>query len=226
MMRRADHIFSYTATGAQVAILSGVTANHVTVLGNTSDVEGLLTAAAALSESDLRSFRISHGLGDATAYCYIGGLDGDKRVEWLAEALGHLYRIDPSIKVLLAGHGSQRHLLDDAQRRSQLIDVGYADDRMKAIMAGVCDAVLSPGRIGLVAVDALAMKLPIVTSDFSFHAPEVEYLTEGESIVSVMGGPEKYAEFLARRKLPKVTSRPPSLNDMVARFQEGILAML
>jgi hypothetical protein len=35
---------------------------------------------------------------------------------------------------------------------------------------------LMPGRVGLVAVDCLALGLPMITTTFDRHAPEAEYL--------------------------------------------------
>ena len=51
------------------------------------------------------------------------------------------------------------------------------------MLGRVASYMVIPGRVGLVAVDALALGLPVVTTDFPHHAPEVEYLT-GEALVS------------------------------------------
>jgi hypothetical protein len=51
-----------------------------------------------------------------------------------------------------------------------------------AALSHVSSAIWMPGRVGLVAVDALALGLPVLTTHFPFHAPELEYLVEGRSV--------------------------------------------
>ena len=42
-----------------------------------------------------------------------------------------------------------------------------------ALLGCVCDVMVIPGRVGLVAVDAMALGLPLVTTKHDAHAPEL-----------------------------------------------------
>ena len=48
--------------------------------------------------------------------------------------------------------------------------IGRADGEALARLSTVVDIVMIPGRVGLVAVDALALGLPIATTTYPVHA--------------------------------------------------------
>jgi hypothetical protein len=79
-----------------------------------------------------------------------------------------------------------------------------------------------PGRVGLVAIDALALGLPVHTTDFGFHAPEIEFLQPGE-LEYLPDNPTQYSlESLSlitqRRKWPERPLRNdiPSVQHVAA----------
>jgi hypothetical protein len=94
-------------------------------------------------------------------------------------------------------------------------------------------AILMPGRIGLVAVDALALKLPVLTTDWKYHAPEAEYLAEGHSMHILPNDPYEFAKsaisFLATSRSHEkndIQWQYPTIEAMVNNFAEGIVSML
>ena len=103
---------------------------------------------------------------------------------------------------------------------------------MKALIAATARLLVNPGRIGLLAVEALVMGLPIVTTRWPYHAPEVEYLIEGETVHSSANDTESYVQLILEllhkqpRKALTVNADVPLLSDMVARFASGITNML
>jgi glycosyltransferase involved in cell wall biosynthesis len=160
---------------------------------------------------------------------YIGGLDTSKRVDRLVEILDALWLITPKLKCLIAGSGSDAHLLDAASQRGQVARIPYANASDKALISRVASCLLNPGRIGLIAVDALAMGLPIVTMPYAFHAPERDYLTEG---VSLFVGPENasdHAQWLVDFVSTLEPARSwwfPTVTEMIQRFTDGVTQML
>jgi glycosyltransferase involved in cell wall biosynthesis len=93
-----------------------------------------------------------------------------------------MWTIDPLARLVVGGRGSDESLLHAAAQRGQVTMLGYAGPAEKALIASVASALVMSGRIGLVAVEALAMRLPFVTTTWRYHAPEVEYLTEGITV--------------------------------------------
>jgi hypothetical protein len=92
------------------------------------------------------------------------------------------------------------------------------------------EAIVMPGRIGLVAVEALVLNIPIVSTDYPHHAPEAEYLKLGASRFDAPNEPKQYAEYLRRFLLspPERGERAefPTLEGMVERYRAGVLTLL
>ncbi|MEU2204813.1 glycosyltransferase [Microbacterium oleivorans] len=225
LMRRADQVFAYTASGANAAVEAGVDPMKVRMLRNTIDTQALESAVRTVTKADAEAFRSRHGLRGPT-FGYLGGLDASKRIDYLAAALEEMWSLNPAAKVIVAGHGDQAGLLNVAASRGQVIMLGYADARSKALIGEVSSALLMPGRIGLVAVDALTLRLPIITSEYPWHGPEREYLKDGSDVLVVSGGPRQFALAALSSDLPKVASAAPGLDGMVSTFADGVRALV
>ena len=96
---------------------------------------------------------------------------------------------------------------------------------------------MMPGRVGLIAVDSLTMQLPIVTTSWPWHAPEIEYLTPGENSLVCEDNVEVYSaevvkllkneELLASmKKYCAVESKKYTTENMALNFHEGVLKAL
>jgi len=236
-LRKADQVFAYTPGGTAYAIEAGVPAERVTTVFNAVDSSALINAQNALTATETDTFIETHRLEPNWTVCFIGGLDASKRIAFLAEVLDKLWTIEPRVKLLVAGKGSDWALLDAAADRNQVIRLGYADDRLRALTASVSRGIVMPGRIGLVAVDALILDRPIFTTDWPFHAPESEYLVEGESRITLTDDPSSFAtellQHLANTQNVSVSpsgaspERPfPTLEQMVDNYAQGVVSLL
>lgn len=228
-MRAADHIFAYTPGGAQYAVNSGIDLQKITTVMNTVDTSELNEQLAGITDTQIKEFTDSITTNTFRGVCFIGGLDSTKRIEFLAQSLDSLWNIDPSVKVLIGGRGPEEYMLENAYQRKQAISFGYVGREKKAMLLRASKAICMPGRIGLVAVDALVARRPVVTTDWPFHAPEVEYLTEGKSRFTSEDDPYLYAT-----KILETISTPisaanfdyPNISDMTDNFASGVLRMM
>lgn len=217
-MRNADHVFAYTAEGARHAVEAG--AQAVTTVGNSVDVRYLQDVTP--EEGVLRL-----GVDARRVVGYIGALDTAKRIDFLASSLDYLWGTAPDVLVLVAGHGPDGALLDRAVERGQVVRVGYGTPEIKAAMADVCEALLCPGRVGLVAVESLAMGRPLITTQWPHHAPEVAYLDAGTSVVFTKDDPAAYAASIAAPRNPdRADWAYPTIDSMVENFVSGAFEML
>lgn len=227
-MRNADRVFTYTPAGADFAVSAGTSRDRITVLMNTIDTTALEEACAQVSAADLEQFRARYGLAAGAVVAYVGGLDESKRIDALVEALDGLWVTRPDVRVLIGGQGAQSPMLQPAVQRGQAIMLGYVGAQEKALMARAASVLLNPGRVGLIAVDALVMGLPLVTLRSDFHAPEIAYLEEGVSLHTTSSAAELaplVLSVLASHGLPE-THTYPRLPDMVERFASGLSEML
>ena len=230
-MRFADQVFAYTSRGRDFAVNSGIPADKVTTVFNTIDSTELMLAVQDLSPEQVSNFAAQHSLDPHKTLSYIGGLDQSKNIGLLAEILDHLWAHDRQIKVLIGGRGADEALLNRSASRGQVVKLGRVAAQEKAVMAANSFALLNPGRVGLVAVDALALKLPVYTSIWPFHAPEIDYLTEGESVHFCRPHAEDFAGKLLHdiknpNKLHRAPKQPPTLDAMTTNFTEGVKRML
>lgn len=230
-MRLASRVFAYTPGGAAYAEARGVPASRITTVMNTIDTDELSSAMVAAQESDTSELRIPQWPSGWPVYAYIGGLDSSKRIDFLAESLAVLWERNASVRVIVAGSGADEYLLDDAVERGQVERIGYADAYTKARLALMLRAYLNPGRIGLLAVDALVTGRPILAAQHAWHAPEKEYLVEGQSILTSAPTPEAYAELInchatKSESLNSPAFEFPTIDQMVQNFSVGALSLL
>ncbi|MCP1504244.1 glycosyltransferase involved in cell wall biosynthesis [Curtobacterium herbarum] len=195
-VRKADHVMAYTERGAATARRYGAHADQVTSLSNTVDTRPLREELlAARSRSD-QSVRRDLGVPDGPLFCVIGGLDGSKRVDLLETLLDLLWESGSPVKLLVGGRGTEESRLERARERGQVFLFGHVDDPMKAKMARVSLGLLNPGRVGLIAVESLALGLPIITTKSDLHAPEFDYIHPGEDSIVVRPSADALKEAL------------------------------
>jgi len=233
-MRRANHFFAYTASGATAARAAGVADDSITVLQNTIDTDALRAACLDLPDDAAESFRGSLHLGDGPICAYIGALDGPKRMDFLLQAADEIARAVPGFRLLIAGDGAHRAMVEDsAAFRPHVIYVGKVGDLEKAKISSAASLLLNPGRVGLSAVDSFALQLPIVTTDWPHHAPEFSYLRHDQNSVVTADDVDAFAQATIRllqdggrvemlRAGCQASSEEYSISAMVDRFATGI----
>lgn len=230
-LRRADHVFAYTAGGVDFAIRAGVPLNRTTCVQNAVDTAELEANLRSLSEQEVSDFQASVGAPARPSVLFLGGLDSSKRIDFLADVMNDLDARGSQVHFLIGGRGEQSTLLEPAVSRGQATMLGYVSAREKATALAASRAIVCPGRVGLLAVDALVAGRPILTTRWPFHAPEIEYLSEGESLFTSTDAPRDFADLVDR-----VTSGPrpacapnwsaPRLQQMVFNFAGGIRQMM
>jgi len=229
---RAQHVFAYMPGGAAFARGHGVPAGRITTVMNTIDTTSLEASLAQATEADVVAFREQHHVPDIPYLSYVGGLDRSKRVEVLAESLAVLHSRGSDVHIVVAGRGEQEHLLRPAEARGQATLVGYADVDTKAVILKGSEAIANPGRVGLIAVDALTSRRTIITTQWPWHAPEIEYLRVNENLFMSADNAPAFADALesatqrTRNTLPFEWPAPPRMEAMVANFCNGIIALL
>lgn len=232
-IRRADEVFAYTPGGAAHALDRGADPGAVTTVMNSIDTTTLKDALDRVSFADVEAFRARLKLYSRPVAAYIGGLDESKRVDLLETALDDLWTIDSDICVVVGGVGAAASRLSRAEARGQVRLLGRVDAEQKALLLRSASIILNPGRVGLIAVDALLSGRPLVTADWPYHAPEMEYLVEGDSVFKVEDEPHALArgieEAISQEQFNGAAGTRwayPSLEAMVQNFADGVRRML
>lgn len=231
-LRRAAHVFAYVESGAQYALDNGARPNRVTTLNNTIDTTALNSEMSMITKDDMSAFCSTHKIPAGPYFAYVGGIDTSKRIDLLVEAFELLVARQPNAHLVVAGRGAQENLLARGVDRAYITHLGYADIRSKALLLRGALAIANPGRVGLIAVDALVAKRPVVTTAWPWHAPEIEYLHEGLSLFTSESTPDAYAKVLAsileesHAEDARVWPAPPSMTAMIENFRRGALQLI
>ncbi len=176
---RATHVMTYTEAGRQALIERGLPPRLVTAVGNSTDTRSLHAALVQRRRKPLdHSYAFNLDLRHKRPFAYLGGLDDDKCIPFLIDAAEHAHRLDPRFTLLVAGSGNREHILRTVDP-AIVHWIPRANTEEVADLLSVSEAIWMPGRIGLVAVDALTAQIPIHTTNFPYHAPEFEFLREG-----------------------------------------------
>lgn len=230
-MRHSNHVFAYTKDGYDSATRSGVAPAKVTAVMNSIDVSALIESYSGLRPTDVENFQMEHSLIPGKTFGYIGGLDSAKRIDFLADVLDSIWRTDREIKLIVGGRGEDQKLLAHAEQRGQVVMLGYAGASEKAVIARVSQALVNPGRVGLLAVEALCLGIPVLTTEWPFHAPEFDYLENGVDVFLAANNASDFARLIESRVNHDLTVNPksprkfPRVEDMVDNFATGVRRM-
>lgn len=180
---RADWFFAYTQGGVEAVVKDGYPRERTTVVQNSIDTSALRAGISSVQEVEVESFRERYDLRDKTAL-FVGALDESKRLQFLLEAAEKSSELDCNFRLVIAGDGPLRSTVESwASRYDWLTYLGPVDGTRKAVALASAQVLAMPGRVGLVAVDSFAAGLPIITTDWGWHAPEFEYLVNGRNSI-------------------------------------------
>ena len=172
---------------------SGVAGDKVTTFHNTTETDQL-RASPSVVETTL--FRRYHGIPeDAKCALFVGALEEYKAIDLLIATAADVFRRSSTAHLIVAGRGPKESTIRAfAERTGRVTYLGHVSRRDLVVPASASRIIVCPGRVGLLAVDALALKLPILTTNYEFHAPEIEYLKIGESLHIAESASKQYGE--------------------------------
>jgi glycosyltransferase involved in cell wall biosynthesis len=172
--------FAYNDLSAAVVRDLGFPETRITSVGNAIDTTGLIERKNSLTPGELATVRSELGLLSENVAVYTGGLYPNKRIDFLIESALLIRKAIPDFELIVIGEGPDRHLVSSAASRHPWIhDIGSKNDKDKVPYWALSKLLLMPGLVGLVVVDSFALGVPLVTTDFPYHSPEIDYLKNG-----------------------------------------------
>ncbi len=226
MARKADLVLTYTEPGRAKVISLGIESQRVVAINNTIDTRNITEAMASVTASEVEDFKIANSISsDDKVFSFIGALDKTKRINFIQQVLDEIWSLDKSFKLIVGGAGPERYRLNDSVDRGQTVYLGRVGSKEKALIAKVAKGIVNPGNTGLLAVDALVMKLPIFGTN-ALASPEKDYLAEGSSFFTLSSTPKKFAEELlslfGSDLFSRVRGEAPKIESMVKAFAEAV----
>jgi len=215
MVRLASHTMTYTEGGRAHLIMRRAPARKISAIGNSTDSEIL--------RQGIVEFRSRATRNAGTSALFIGGLDASKRIDFLLDAARHARELEPTFTLVIVGRGPLEDVVRQAaDERGGIRLISQARGRDLAELAASADMIWMPGRVGLVAVDAIALGLPVHTVRHGLHAPEIEMLRRGE-VEYLPNSPGSFArESLKRAGQLPLRDDYPTVQRVAHRMAEVI----
>jgi len=188
MPPRSDGLIKYRMKGVTYWRRLGMPPEQVIPLINTIDVEGLRASAGGVSEEELLEIRHKLGLDGKRVLLFSGRLYREKKVDFLLRAYAMLKKSHPEVALLILGEGPERASLEMISKQLNLCHVHFlgehVDPRQTGVYFRLSSLLVIPGLVGLAIVHGFAFGLPLVTTDYEGHSPEIEYLSAENGVIT------------------------------------------
>jgi len=211
--------FVYSPREAKYLKQLGFSEDRVTIFYNTIDTTRLLQWRSDISTAEISELRRKLNLTSDNVCIYVGGMYPDKRMEFLIAACRRIRALIPDFSMLFVGVGSDAPIVKRfCAEQSWAFYLGPLFEREKAKVYMLAKLLLMPGAVGLAILDAFAMRVPIVTTGFRLHGPEIDYLENDHNGVMVEPATDidRYASAVA-----ELLTNPERLAEMAENCERS-----
>jgi glycosyltransferase involved in cell wall biosynthesis len=234
-----DWWFAYTSLSSATVIEAGFPGERITVLNNSIDTTDLAEQIASAGPEETEQARREFGIGPGPIGLSLASLHADKRLDFLFEAARCIREQVPDFQLVIVGDGPQRDLVKAAvdEAGGWIHWLGAQAGCDKARVLSMSQLMLNPGMVGLSILDSLVAGVPMVTTAYSHHSPEIVYLHSGENGLMTNNDVESFsadvvrllkhpAELEVLRAGCRATAQEYTIEKMAEHFCTGILACL
>jgi glycosyltransferase involved in cell wall biosynthesis len=237
---KADWWFAYTEATRKIVEGYGFPSERITVVHNTIDTTEIRRVIREIGASRLDVLRRRLDIQTNNVGVYVGGLYDHKRIDFLIDSAKEVRRYAPDFVLIVVGSGVDRHRVEAAaSRHSWIRYLGplFGTEKIEVLRLG--RVFMMPGLVGLAILDCAAAGLPIVTTAYPYHSPEIAYLEPGRNglIIEDWQNPVAYARGVVsvlqddafQAQLAQGAAEVAAVNTMermVQCFCDGIFAAL
>jgi glycosyltransferase involved in cell wall biosynthesis len=237
-VKHVDWWFAYSEEVKQELLKCDFPAEKITNVQNSIDTDRLCSVKTAISLQHLESLRKELGLGAGPIGIYCGRMYKEKRVDFLLDACFRLKTFIPNFELIVIGSGPEEAKILRAKGKAPWIHYlgpKFEDERVAYfLLADVC---LMPGAVGLAIIDCFALEVPMVTTKFPYHGPEIAYLKNGYNglmtedtvpsyVASVSNLLADGARLARLKKGCREAASVYTMQTMVENFGNGVTACL
>jgi len=179
---RCDWWFGYTEQTRKIVEAYGFPAERITVFHNAVDTSDIQRLAREITEHDLAALRRRLDIDTDHIGVYVGGIYHHKRIGFLIKCAIEIHRRVPDFVLVIVGSGSEREQVEAAAQVYpwiRFIGPRFGRDKVEVLRLG--RVFMMPGLVGLAVLDCAAAGIPIVTTAYPYHSPEIAYLQSGRN---------------------------------------------
>jgi len=239
ILKGCDWWFAYTAGVRDYLVGQGFSGSKITIVQNAINTEEMHMSYNAIPDHEVDQLVKEFDLTEQRKVgIYCGGIYEEKRIDFLIEACDRIHEKLPEFVLFVIGSGDQSYKVAYASKeRYWLHYVGPMFGREKLKYFKVSDFFLMPGLVGLAVLDSFALGTPMITTDYEYHSPEIEYLVHGFNGLVISNNLDTYAnqcvlaftdKTLQTKLLAgcEISFKKYTVKRMVSNFSEGILKCL
>ena len=230
--------FAYTNGVASKIETMGFPKGRITIVQNTIDTENLIKAYDNCDIESVWQIRKTMSINDGPVGLFCGGMISEKRLEFIVNACKQIKKKLPRFQMIFIGAGEDSKKIEiEIAMNNWMHFVGpkFGEGRVKYFK--IADVLLMPGMVGLVILDSFAMKTPLITTNHSYHSPEIEYLENYKNGLMVPNELEAYSEAVVEvlnskkmmadlKKHCRKSALKYTIEQMVNNFVDGVLKSL
>ena len=237
-INKVDHWFAYTKLSARLIESAGFKTDRITILNNAVDTTELHRHLNNITRIETDAMHSTLGFMNGPVGVFIGSLYAEKRLDFLFSAAERIRLQIPNFNLLLIGDGPHRQRVRSwCDKHNWACWAGTKFGREKALYLSIAKVMLNPGLIGLGIIDSFVSGVPILTTNYRKHSPEISYLENGyngimtnnsldsyvKAAVELMGDPKLFNKLLTGCA---ESAKKYTLNLMARRFADGIYSIL
>jgi glycosyltransferase involved in cell wall biosynthesis len=203
----ADKILVYGENAKSIGIKKGFNPNSIKVIYNSLDYD---------AQKKIRGKSVAYVDSDGDYFLCSSRIVPELKLDMAIEALSQIKKISQkNLQLIIIGDGPEKAFLEDLARRLSVkvkfLGAIYDEEELAKYFLG-CAAVVSPSKLGLLAMHALAYGAPVIThGSFDCQGPEVEAITPYKTGIfykynDVADLARVMALYLGHKRLPENTA--------------------
>ncbi len=237
-LTHSDYWFAYTQGVKKLLLGKGVKAEKITVVDNAIDTVTLKSQYNAYSPVELNRLKNDLNIEGENIALYCGGIYSNKRIDYLLEVAQRIRIAVPDFNLLFVGAGADQYKVEEAAKNNEWIHyIGPKFGMERVPYFKMSKLFLMPGLVGLAILDSFATQTPMVTTQYPYHSPEIEYLKNKENGLMTQDNVASYANEVIRlltdeNALQELkvgcleSSTLYSTEKMVQNFKNGVIKCL
>ena len=236
-LKKCDRWFGYTNSVKFFLIKNKYPSDKITVVQNAIDTLPLQKQLSEINNDEIKELKRQLGIIGCKTAIFCGGMYPEKRISFILETCYIIKKEIPEFEMIFIGSGLESCKVAEASESNNWIHyVGPKTGKERLKYFKISSIQLMPGAVGLGIIDSFALETPIITTNYEYHGPEIEYLENWENGVITDNTLEIYSQTVIEiLKSEKYLDLIPgcikaasqyTIEKMVENFKGGILKCL
>src|ERR1035437_7110061 len=236
-INECDWWFGYTKGTKNFLLANNYPESKITVVQNAIDTLSLMKYYSDIKECEINELKDQLGIMGSNTGIFCGGMYPEKRLDFILEICQRVKIEIPEFNMIFIGSGIESDKVLEASNKNYWIHyVGpkFGKDRVKYFK--ISSIQIMPGLVGLGILDSFALESPIITTEYPFHSPEIEYLENGINGFITKDNLDDYSQtvidtlktkkYIDLIKGCKLSAEIYTVETMLENFKNGVLSCL